>query len=175
MTEIARALGVTIVGYLLMAVESPLLQHLHLSYFAPDLALLAAIWAALHLPFVSGILTCLALGYLKDGFVMATPVGMHMEIFAVLFLVVRSITAHLVLRSTAALVVLSAIASVLASLLFALLSLLFDTHFHAFGLVLRMMLPLALVTAPFAPGIFFLLDRTDRLFHRRSRTTFGPL
>ena len=167
MSSLSRALAVVMLCYLMLAVESPLLVHLQLSFFAPDLALIAVVWVALQMNTTSGVLTCFVLGFLKDGFVMGAPVGMHMEIFVIAFFVVRFFAGKLLVRGIATLIVTVALVSVLATGLFALLSLLFDPTFTDYGLVLRLVLPVALVTAPFAPIVFFLLDRVDGLFRKR--------
>ena len=168
MNAISRTLGIVLTGYVLMALESPLLQELHLSFFAPDLALIVVVWVSLNMETVSGAVSCVQLGFLKDGFTMAVPVGMHMEIFIVIFLIGRFVSGRMQIRGLVGLIVMIALASVLASMLFALLSLLFDRTFGEFDLIVKLMLPYAAVTAPFAPLIFYLLDRVDRLFHRKS-------
>ena len=169
MTAISRSLAILVTVWLLLGLESPLLQQFHLSFFAPDLALLAVVWVSLHLPPTSGMLTCLLIGFLKDGFVMAVPIGMHMEIFVVLYLVGRFFAGRILVKGLVTLMVTSVFASLMATLLFLLLTLLFDKNFTSFSLVLRLMLPVALVTAPFSPILFYLLDRIDRVFHRKTR------
>lgn len=171
MNSTSRGLAILMACYLLLAIESPLLQHLRLSFFAPDLALIAVVWAALRMNTVSGVLTCFCIGYLKDGFVMGTPVGMHMEIFVVVFFVMRYFAGKLLVRGVVTLMVTAALATVLACMLFMLLSLLFDRTFDSYGLVWRLTLPVALLTAPFAPVVFFALDRIDGMFHRKGRDT----
>ncbi len=146
-----------------------MLQHLHLARFAPDLALIAVVWIALNMNFTSGVTTCFFLGYLKDGFVMGAPIGMHMEIFVMVFFMVRFFAGKLRVRGSVTLMFTVGMATIIACLLFALLSLLFDPTFTDYGMVIRLILPLALVTAPFAPLIFFLLDRVDAVFHTKGR------
>jgi len=165
--DISRSLAVLSVCYIVLALESPLLQELHLSFFAPDLALIAVVWIALHMNPVPGILTCFFLGYLKDGFVMGAPVGMHMEIFVAVYYVVRFLAARMRVRGMVTLIVTTFVASMMASSLFALLSLLFDSTFTDFGLIFRFMIPVALVTAPFAPVMFYILDKVDNVFFRK--------
>jgi len=167
MNAVSRSLGVLMVGFALMAIESPLLLEFHLSIYAPDLALIVVIWAVLHMGTTSGAVTCALLGFLKDGFVMGSPVGMHMEIFVVVFFIGRFFAGRLQIRGIVGLIVITAIASILASLLFALLSLLFDRTFTEYDLIMRLMLPNAMVTAPFSPLVFYFLDRLDRLVHRK--------
>ncbi|HIA03649.1 MAG TPA: rod shape-determining protein MreD [Myxococcales bacterium] len=169
MNEISRAIAILVAGFLLMALESPLLQELRLAFFAPDFILIVAVWVALHMTTVPGLITCFCLGFLKDGFVMAAPIGMHMEIFVIVYYVVRFVAARVQVRGMWTLMVTTFIASVMASGLFALLSLLFDVGFNDFGLVARLTIPVALITAPFATIIFYLLDRVDAMFTRKGR------
>lgn len=168
MNSITRALAVLMACYVILALESPLLQHLRLSFFAPDLPVIAVVWVAVNMNFASGAITCFFLGYLTDGFVMGAPIGMHMEIFVLVFMMIRYFAAKLRVRGVFTLIITTGMAAALACLLFAVLSLLFDPTFTDYGLVLRLTLPVALVTAPFAPAVFFVLDRVDRLFVRRS-------
>jgi len=167
MNVVSRSLGVLLLGFTLMAIESPLLQEFHLSVYAPDLALVVVIWAVLNMGTTSGAVTCALLGFLKDGFVMGSPIGMHMEIFVVVFFIGRFFAGRLQIRGIVGLIVITALASILASLLFSLLSVLFDRTFEQYGLVMRLMLPNAMITAPFAPLVFYCLDRVDRLVHRK--------
>jgi rod shape-determining protein MreD len=169
---LSQSLAIWTAVYLMLAIESPMLQQLQLSFFAPDLALIAVVWIAVHMSAEAGAILCFALGYMKDGFVMAAPVGMHMEIFVVVFFVVRYFAAKLMVRGLPTMVMTVFFASILASVLFGVLSLIFDPTFNEFGLVGRLTLPVALVTAPFGPVVFFLLDRVDNLFNRKTATLF---
>ena len=172
MSSTSRALAVLMFGYLLLALESPLLMHMSLSYFAPDLALICIVWAALNMNPTSGAITAFFLGYLKDGFVMGAPVGMHMEIFVIVFFLTRFFAGKLLVRGLFTLMATTAVATLVACSLFALLSLLFDGSFTDYKLVLRLSAPVALLTAPFAPVIFLALDRMDRAFLKKPDSLF---
>ncbi len=173
MNSTSRGLAVFMLTYLMLSIESPLLVDLHLSYFAPDLAVIVVVWVALHMNTVSGSITCFLLGFLKDGFVMGVPVGMHMEIFVIIFFLVRYFAGKVLVRGLPTLMITVFVISLLASCLFALLSLLFDRNFTDYGLVFRLLVPVALVTAPFAPGVFYVLDRADGVFNRQRDTLFS--
>ena len=173
MNSASQSLASIMAVFLMLALESPLLMHLELSFFAPDLALIAVVWIALHFGSVSGAITCAMIGFLKDGFVMGTPVGMHMAIYAVLFQVLRYIAGKFQVRSIVTVIVTVTLASMLSTSLFALLSLIFDKTFDNYQLVFRLMVPLALVTAPFGPMVFYFMDRIDGLFNRKSTGLFG--
>lgn len=169
MNIFSHALAIIATVFALLAIESPLLQQFHQSLFAPDIALVAVLWLALHFPLVPGVLTALVIGFLKDGFVMAVPVGMYTEIMVVVFLVSRFFASKVPVRGLSSLLVASILLAVFSALLFALLSLLFDPRFESYRLIFRLMVPVALVTAPFAPAVFFILDRLDGLFARANR------
>lgn len=173
MNSTSRGLAVLVLSFVMLAIESPLLVDLQLSFFAPDLALIVVVWVALHMNTVSGAITCFLLGYMKDGFVMGVPVGMHMEIFVIVFFLVRYFAGKVLVRGLATLMITVAVVSLLATALFALLSLLFDRNFTDYRLVLRLLVPVALVTAPFAPAVFYVLDRVDGFFHRKRDTLFS--
>ena len=167
MNSAPRSLAVILIAYLLLGLESPLLHQLHISLLAPDVTLVIAVWLGLHFPPVAGCLTSLAIGFLKDGFVSTVPVGMHAEIFVTVFFFARLMAGRVLVRGVVTLMLTAALASMAATLLYVLFSLLFDRAFSAYAMVFRLLLPSALVTAPFAPIVFFLLDRVDRVLHRR--------
>jgi rod shape-determining protein MreD len=173
MNSASQSLASIMAVLLMLALESPLLLHLELSFFAPDLALIAVVWIALHMNTVSGALTCSVIGFLKDGFVMGTPVGMHMAIYAILFHVIRLLAGKLQVRGVVTMMVTVGVASLLSTGLFALLSLIFDKTFDNYELVFNLMVPLALVTAPFGPMVFYLMDRIDGLFTRKTPGLFS--
>ncbi len=167
MTSASRSLAVLLIVYLLLGLESPLLHQLRVALLAPDVALVAVVWLGLNFPPVAGVITAMAVGFLKDAFVPTVPVGMHAEIFVIVFQLSRLMAGRVLVRGVITLMVTAALVSALASGLYLLLTLLFDRSFTAYALVARLMLPHALVTAPFAPFVFFLLDRVDRAFRRR--------
>jgi rod shape-determining protein MreD len=162
-----RALLTIFTVYVLLGVESPLLHQLHLSFYAPDLALIVVLHLARTWNPVPGVIAALFVGLLKDGFALGAPIGMYMEISVVLFVASRAVAAQLNLRPVVASVVAALVASLASSILFLGLTLVFDRSFDQYGLILRMMGPQALVTAPFAPILFLLFERIDRLTTRR--------
>jgi rod shape-determining protein MreD len=169
MSSTSRAFAVLIVSYALMGLESPLLQELELSFFAPDLALISVVWVAFNMNSVSGALTCFVLGAMKDGFVMGAPIGMHMEIFVVEFYLLRLVSGRIPIRGLLTSMLATGMAELLAVLLFGFLSVIFDPTFQHYSMLWRLMVPVALVTAPFAPLVFYLLDRVDRVFRQSGR------
>ncbi len=159
--------AILIVTYLLLAIESPLLYHLDLSFYAPDVALITALFYSTRLSVVKGALVCFALGMLKDAYSLGSPLGMYTEITVVLYFLMRFFSAQLSMRAAVPLMGMIFLASIASSLFFLVLSAIFDRSFEAYGLVLRMMAPQALVTAPFAPILFWLYARVERLTVRK--------
>ncbi len=166
-----RSIGILLLGFLLLAFESPFLHEASVSHYAPDLALCVVLYVGLTTGLASGMGVALLLGLLKDGFALSSPVGLHMEIAAVAFLVSFRLSRRLALRGPGPLMLIAMFFSMGASLLELLLSLVFDRTFgHGAGgptVILVSMIPQALATAPFAPLVFWLLDKLDALTTRK--------
>lgn len=168
-----RGLLTILLVYVLLAVESPLLYQLQLSYYAPDFALLVVLYLGMTWTTARGVAAAIVIGLLKDGFALGSPVGMYMHIAVVLFLLSHAVARQLNLRPVGLSVFAAFVASLLSSLLFLLLTLVFDRSFEQYGLIVKMMGPQGLVTAPFAPLVFLLLERLDRMtLRRRSGSIF---
>lgn len=153
--------------FLLLALESPLLYQLELAFYAPDFALIVVLHIGMRYGAVPGVLSALVVGMFKDAYALGSPIGMYMQISVVLFLATKAISSQLDLRSVPLSMVAAFVASLLSSLLFLVLTLIFDRSFEDYQLVFKMMGPQALVTAPFAPILFLLLDRLDKVTTRR--------
>jgi len=153
--------------YVLLAIESPLLQEIHVSIYAPDVALVAVLLAAWTMPWIGGLLTALAVGLLHDAFAMSGPPGLHAEIAVLVFMAAWPLVRRLSPRSTLAVVAVTFVASLLSSGLFFVLTAIFDRHFAAYGLIGRAALPNALVTVPVAALLFPVLARVGVVGRRR--------
>lgn len=153
--------------FALLGVASPLLSRSELVFFAPDVALLAALYIGTASALVPGLLTVFAIGLLKDGFALAAPVGLYTEICVLAFLLGRSLAGRVDLRSTVPLMATAAAASLGATALFIALEMVFDRAFETPGEAARMALPLAMVTMLAAPVVFGAFDRLAMIFDRR--------
>ncbi len=153
--------------YVLLALESPLLGRVDFQFYAPDVALLLAIYLASRAGLLPGLICAFAAGLLKDGFSLAAPLGLFTEINVLALLATRVLTRRVDLRSTVPLMATSAAASLLASGLFLLLSAIFDRDFAGTDQVLIMALPLALMTMLVMPVLCAVFDRVGRIFERR--------
>ena len=160
------------VVYVLLALESPLLDKLDLAFYAPDLALIVVLHLAMGSRTAAGVLTAMAIGLLKDGFALGSPVGLYTEVLVVVFLLAKIVGRRFRLNATFTGMLTAFVGSLVSSVMFLLLTLIFDRSFDDYGLIFRMMGPQAIVTAPFAPLIFMLMERVDRLTIRRRGTLF---
>ena len=171
-----RHLTIILAAFLLIAFESPLLSRVSAEPFAPDLAMVFVIYVGLTSRYEAGLVTALTLGLFKDAFTYGTPIGMHMEILSVVFLICFRLSRRLALRSPVSVVLLTILFSLGAGILEIGLSMLFDANFGSDGrgveLLLKAMLPQALLTAPFGPILFWMLQRLDRLVLRQSDSIY---
>ncbi len=171
-----RTLSLLLAAFTLLAFESPLLRT-DTAAFAPDLGLAFVLYAGLTSRFASGLALALALGLLKDAFSPAAPVGLYMEVMTLAYLVMWRISQRLALRGPVGVALVTVVFSLGTSVAELVLSLVFDRTFGASGergtaLVLGAMLPHALVTAAFAPPVFWLSERIDRLTTRKSESVY---
>ena len=173
-----RNLTLFLVAFMLLAMESPLLGRIQAEAFAPDIALIVVLYVGLTSRFEAGILLALLLGWLKDGFALGSPVGMHMEILTIAFLVTYRLSRRLALRSPLGVALLTIVFSLGCGVLELILSLVFERDFGVGArdsqLMLKAMLPQALLTAPFGPMLFWLLGRVDRFITRQSDSIYAP-
>ena len=150
-------------GYVLTALESPLLHSLHVGMYAPHLTLGIVLYLALAMPPAAGAVTAFLLGLIRDGFSGGGLVGLHSEFYLVVYLVALLLSKRLNYRPSIMFMLVTGAASILASGVFFVLSAIFDQLFDQFDLVLRLMTPQALIAAPFGPVVAGLCALTDRL------------
>lgn len=162
MKQSLRILAWVFVAYLLLSLESPLLTSFHIRMYAPDPALAAAVFAAITLEFIPGLIACAILGLVKDGFSSGVPLGMHVEIYVLVFMACFALARRLDYRNVVLLTVVVMCASLLSSLLFFVLSAIFDQDFEEFDLIFRLAIPQALITAPMGPIVGGILGYLDR-------------
>ena len=158
--------------YLLLALESPLLGRVDFQFYAPDVALLVALFAASRAPLLPAVLCALAAGLLKDGFSLAAPLGLFAEINVLVVLGARLLSRRVDMHSSAPMMATAAATSLVATALFLLLAAIFDRDFGDSDQVLTMALPLALMTMLVAPILFALFDRVGRFGNRRGTGSF---
>jgi rod shape-determining protein MreD len=172
-----RSVGIILLTFLLLSVLSPFLQQASvIQSYTPDVVMLVVIYVGLTTKFEAGVGLALVLGLLKDGFAPSSPVGMYMEIAVLVFLIGSRLSRRLALRGPLLLMMITVIFSLGSSLIELLLGLVFDRSFGSATsgpwVILEAMLPHALITAPFAPLIFWLFDRLDGLTTRKNDSVY---
>lgn len=161
-----QAILLLVFGYVLTALESPLLHSLHVGMYAPHLTLGVVLYAALMMPPAAGALIALTLGLIRDGFSGGGLVGMHSEIYLVVYLLALLLSKRLDYRPPIVFMLVTGAASLLASGVFFVLSAIFDQLFDQFDLVVRLMVPQALIAAPFGPVVAGVCGLTDRIIEK---------
>ena len=150
-------------GYVLTALESPLLYSLHVGMYAPHLTLGIVLYLALSVSPAVGAVTVFLLGLIRDGFSGGSLVGMHSEIYLVVYLLALLLSKRLDYRPPIVFLLVTGVASLLGAGIFFVLSAIFDQLFDQFDLVLRLMVPQAIIAAPFGPVVAVLCGLTDQL------------
>jgi rod shape-determining protein MreD len=150
-------------GYVLTALESPLLHSLHVGMYAPHLTLGIVLYLALTAPPATGAVAVFLLGLMRDGFSGGGLIGMHSEIYLLVYLLALLLSKRLDYRPSIMFMLVTGAASLLASGVFFVLSAIFDQLFDQFDLVLRLMVPQALIAAPFGAVVAGICGLTDRL------------
>ncbi len=161
----------TIATYLLLAVLSPVLGYLDAQLFAPDVALITALFVGSRSDLAPALLTGFATGLLKDGFALSAPVGTYTEINVLVVLLARLLHNRLDLVSAMPVMATTAATSMLATVAFLGLEAVFHRSFEAYAAVLATALPLALTTMLWAPAQFWMLQRAGRRFDQHPRST----
>ena len=87
------------VTYLLLALESPVLGHLQSQWYAPDVALLTALYAGGRTTRLRAVSLAFVLGLCKDGLAASTPIGLHTEILVLAALAGQGLATRVNLRS----------------------------------------------------------------------------
>ncbi|PIE18695.1 MAG: hypothetical protein CSA66_04110 [Proteobacteria bacterium] len=171
-----RGLAIILAGFLLLALESPLLHEIDVAQYVPDLVLIMTIYVGLTSSFGRGLAVALTLGLFKDAFALGTPIGMYLEVSAIAFMVSYRLSRRVVIRGPVGAMLVSFVFSLGASVVELILSLVFVRSFglglSGPGLLLASMVPQALFTAPFGIFVFWLMDRLDSLTTRKSDSVF---
>ena len=166
-----RSVFIVVAGFVLLTIESPLMFHMGLNFYAPDFTLILVMYLASTRPLLVGATAAFILGFLKDGFA-GGPAGLYTQIMILIFYVARLVMSRVSFRSPLLLMAFAFVTSLLASVLFFLLSLLFVRDFTDYLLVFKMFLPQAIITAPFAPVVFYLAEWIDVFRKRKAETMF---
>jgi len=174
-----RSIGLLLLTFLLLALESPFLHRGSVTQYTPDLALLVVLYVGQTSKLEGGVILALCVGLLKDGFALGSvPVGMYSEISVLAFLVSFKLSKRVAVQGAITTMLVALLFVVGASILELLFSLLFVKGFGADGVgtsvIVSSMIPQALATAPFAPVVFWLFDKLDGVtVRKRDTVTMG--
>jgi cell shape-determining protein MreD len=171
-----RSAAILLATFFLLALLSPLLEDAGVAHYVPDFALVICLYVGLTTPPEKAIFLALVIGGLRDGFTMGQAIGLSMEVSVMAVILAGRLSRRLVLRGPVGAMLFALVASLLASIVELILSLLFVRNFtegtSGPELILRAMLPQALVTAPFGAILFWLFDRLDALTTRKNESVF---
>ena len=162
MKNALRVVLFVLVGYVFLSLESPLLTSFDVRMYAPDPALAAVVYAGAVMEFVPGAIACACLGLLMDGFSGGVPVGMYVEIYVLIFLACFLLSRRFDYKNVVLITLVVIGASLFSSVLFFVLSAIFDRDFEQFDMVFRLAVPQALLAAPMGPIVAGLLAYLER-------------
>ncbi len=146
-------LVLSIATYLLYALESPLLAELHLSLYAPDLAVALVVAAAVRLDPTRLVIFALVAGLLLDAFTPLSPLGLHAERVVVVAYIARAFLGQIPVRTASGRILLGMGLCLAGDFVLFVLLALFDRSFTAYGLVFARMVPHALLTGVAVPVV----------------------
>lgn len=146
-----RFVAYLLLGYFMLSLESPMLTSFHIRMYAPDPTLALVIVAAASFSFAPGVALAACLGLLKDGFSSGVPLGMYVEIYVLVYLACSGLARRLDYRNVVLMTLVTLCASLAATMLFFVMSAIFDRDFEQFDLIFRLAIPQALITAPMGP------------------------
>ncbi len=168
-----RYLILTLLVFILFAVQAPIVKALGWGAASVDVALLAVLYLAATSPAFGGFVTSVVLGLVADSFTPGGILGMHMEVAGVVFLVGRGLAERLQVLSPVPAMVIVLVCMVTKTLLVFLLSVVFDRDFTQYAAMFVNAVPHALTTTILSPVFIALFQWTDRRV--RGRRPAGTL
>ena len=152
----------TLVGLLLLTIESSNVLPLGLGSGGPDLLACLVVHLGLNRELGEAVLPLLLLGYLADVFA-ASPAGTHLASLVVVFLLLQLLRSRLSLHGLAVSTMLSGVAALTTSVLLWVLASIFISDFQSNPALLRFAVVRGVLTIPFAVPLLRLLLRIERL------------
>lgn len=165
----------TLLVFLLLVLQAPVLQVSGLSAWSLDVGLLTVLYLAATSPRTPGFVTAVVIGFAVDSVTPGGVLGLNMEIMGIMYLVAMGLAARVHLLRTLPLLVVAFVCSLMSTLLFFLFSILFDRDFSQYGSVLLWAVPHAVITAMLGPLLFRLLGAIDERLRGRRSTGQGVL
>lgn len=165
-----RSLGFLVLLTGLLLLVNPLLSWIGLRSSLLDLPLVATCFLAQAFPTRQGFWTALAGGLVADLLIPGTLPGMYMEVMGLIFLLIRGLSERLPLDRPLPMILVTLVAGILKTLLFYLLSLIFDGGFQARATALLWAIPTVVVTGLTAPLLILPFVGLDILTGGQRRT-----
>ncbi|MDY0061469.1 MAG: hypothetical protein RBU45_16790 [Myxococcota bacterium] len=166
-----KNLTATLFGILLLTLQSSVAFPDLLGMGGPDLFVCLVAYLGLRRDLVAGAIPLVIVGFLADTYA-ATPAGLHLGTAVIVFLLLQLLQMRLVIRGLGAGVVIVVLSSLAAAIVFWLLATIFVPSFSGGVALLRFAFPKALLTAPFAIVVLWVmswLDGIDPWSRRPSR------
>ena len=160
----------TLLVFLLLALQTPLMHVLGLSSWSLDVGLLTVIYLSATSSPLRGFIASWAIGFVVDSLTPGGLLGMHTEILAIMFMVSLGLASRFHLLRPLPLIVVALVCSLMETLLFFLFSILFDRDFSQYSTVLLWGVPHAIVTALLGPLLFLLLGAIDTRIRGRRQS-----
>ncbi len=168
-----RYLVLTVLVFVLFAVQAPVVRAVGWGALSVDVALLAVLYLAATSPPFGGFVTSVLIGLVADSFTPGGILGMNMEVMGIVFLVGRGLADHLPVLRAIPLMLAVIVCMVTKTLLVFLLSIVFDRDFTQYVAALLNALPHILTTTILAPVFVALFHWADR--RGRGRRPVGTL
>ncbi len=165
-----RYVALTVLVFVLFAVQAPIVKALGWGAASVDIALLAVLYLAATSPALGGFVTSVLLGLVADSFTPGGILGMYMEVAGVVFLVGRGLADRFQILRPVPLMVIVLICMVTKTLLVFLLSIVFDRDFTQYAAVFVNAVPHVVTTTVLAPVFVALFQWTDKRLRGRRPT-----
>ena len=167
-----NVLLLSIVSYLVLAIQSPFMAEMGLSTYAPDLSLGLLLAAATRLDPNRLLIFGLILGTLVDGFTPLSPMGLHMERLVILAYATRTLLNTVSIQTVGEQVSFGIGLCLVSDFILFVLLALFDKSYTEYGLIFRQMIPHALVTGLSLPVVSWVVKVYWTRFARRKDGIF---
>ena len=162
----------SIISYLVLALQSPFMAELGLNTYAPDLSIGLLLAATSRLNPNRLLVFSLILGTLVDGFIPLSPLGLHMERLVILAYTARTLLDTVSIQTTGEQVSYGIGLCLISDFILFVLLALFDKSFTEYGLIFRQMIPHALVTGLSIPLVTWIVKVFWNRFVRRKDGIF---
>ncbi len=167
-------LWLSLFGYVLLALESPLFEQMGIPLYTPDLAIPLLLVAARKLEDFSFLFYAAILGLFLDGLTPLQPLGLNMARIIIVAYAVRPLLTALPVRGFLGYVGLGIALSIFSDLVLLVLLKLLVAGPVQYGLIFERMIPYAILTGATVPIVNWLVEwiwtrrrpTKDSIFHQ---------